>query len=88
MKCRPALRIDPALHGMVWWNTDKRLTPNWSGESVTAGHDSDDRIVDNPINCAIYYDADGSGSGAAVQIALLGTSTHPSLLYADPQIVA
>jgi serralysin len=60
----------------------------WSGASVTAGHDSDDRIVYNTTTGALYYDADGSGSGAAVQLALLGTSTHPSLLYTDLQIIA
>ena len=59
----------------------------WSGASVTAGHDGDDRIVYNSTTGALYYDADGSGAGAAVQIALLGTSTHPSLLYTDLQII-
>ena len=60
----------------------------WSGAGVTAGHDGDDRIVYNTTTGILYYDADGSGAGAAVQIALLGTSTHPSLLYTDLQIIA
>jgi Ca2+-binding RTX toxin-like protein len=59
----------------------------WSGAGVTAGHDGDDRIAYNTTTGALYYDADGSGAGAAVQIALLGTSTHPSLLYTDLQII-
>jgi hypothetical protein len=34
------------------------------------------------------YDADGSGTGAAVQVALLGLSIHPvSLFYSDFQII-
>ena len=60
----------------------------WSGAGVVAGHDGDDRIVYNTTTGALYYDADGSGAGAAVQLALLGTSTHPSLLYTDLQIIA
>ena len=60
----------------------------WSGAGVVAGHDGDDRIVYNSTTGVLYYDADGSGAGAAVQLALLGTSTHPSLLYTDLQIIA
>jgi hypothetical protein len=32
---------------------------------------------------ALYYDADGSGAGAKVQIATLGTTVHPALTAAD-----
>jgi Ca2+-binding RTX toxin-like protein len=60
----------------------------WSGAGVIVGHDGDDRIVYNTTTGALYYDADGSGSGAAVQIALLGATTHPGLLYTDLQIIA
>ncbi|MDD2179152.1 M10 family metallopeptidase C-terminal domain-containing protein, partial [Acidovorax sp. D2M1] len=31
----------------------------------------------------LTYDADGAGAGAAVQIALLGMSTHPAVLVND-----
>ncbi|EJM98163.1 calcium-binding protein, partial [Phyllobacterium sp. YR531] len=34
--------------------------------------DASDRIVYNASNGALYYDADGSGSGAAVQFASIG----------------
>jgi Ca2+-binding RTX toxin-like protein len=58
----------------------------WSGPGVVAAHDADDRIIYNTITGALYYDADGSGSGAKVQIALLGVTTHPALAYTDIQI--
>ena len=50
----------------------------WSGAGVVTGHDADDRVVYNTTNGALYYDADGNGAGAAVQIAIIGTpATHP-----------
>ena len=56
------------------------ILPNqfWSGAGVVAGHDLDDRVVYNTTNGALYYDADGNGAGAAVQIAIIGApATHP-----------
>jgi len=35
----------------------------------------------------LYYDADGIGGAAAVQIAVIGTTTHPALAYTDIQII-
>jgi Ca2+-binding RTX toxin-like protein len=57
----------------------------WQGAGVVKGHDASDRIVYNTSTGALYYDADGSGSGAAVQLAQLGTTaSHPlSLTAAD-----
>lgn len=57
----------------------------WSAPGATAGHDADDRFVYNPTTGALYYDADGSAKTvAAVQVAVLGTATHPQdLTYAD-----
>ncbi len=60
----------------------------WAGAGVVKGHDADDRVVYNSSTGALYYDADGSGAGAAVQIALIGSSTHATLLYSDFQIIA
>jgi Ca2+-binding RTX toxin-like protein len=37
----------------------------------------------NSATGVLAYDADGAGAGAAVQIALLGTSTHPAALSTD-----
>lgn len=60
----------------------------WSGAGVVKGHDADDRVVYNTTTGALYYDADGSGAGAAVQIALIGTSTHANLQFSDFQVIA
>ena len=74
-----------ALTGQVGTLSSEQF---WSAADAVKGHDGDDRIVYNSTTGVLYYDADGSGAGAAVQIALLGTSTHPSLLYTDLQIIA
>jgi Ca2+-binding RTX toxin-like protein len=59
----------------------------WSAPGALAGHDADDCIVYSPTTGALYYDADGNGSGTALQIALLGTTIHPALAYTDIQII-
>ncbi len=57
--------------------------------AFTSGQDGTDRIVYNTVTGVVYYDADGSGAGAAVQVALIGVSApHPALLYTDIQIIA
>jgi Ca2+-binding RTX toxin-like protein len=60
----------------------------WSAAGAVKGHDADDRVVYNTTTGALYYDADGSGSGAAVQIALLGTSSHPTTALSDFAVIA
>jgi serralysin len=64
------------------------LTENafWSDAGAVKGNDANDRVVHNTTTGALYYDADGSGSGAAVQIALLGTSTTVS--FSDFAVIA
>lgn len=57
----------------------------WSGSDAVTGHDSTDRIIYNTSNGALYYDADGSGSGAAVQFALV--TGAPNLGFGDFLII-
>jgi Ca2+-binding RTX toxin-like protein len=53
----------------------------------TAAHDADDSVIYNRSTGALYYDMDGTGAGAAVQIATIGASSHASLTYADFWVV-
>ena len=61
----------------------------WSAPGATGGHDADDRLVYNSSTGSLYYDADGYGGEAAVQVALIGTSkTHPIVDWTDIQVLA
>jgi Ca2+-binding RTX toxin-like protein len=61
-----------------------------AADAVTppAANDANDRIIYEQSSGKLYYDADGSGSGAQIQIAVLGASSHPSLTATDFLIVA
>ena len=60
----------------------------WSAAGAITGHDADDRVVYNTTTGALYYDADGNGAGTAVQIVLLGTSSHPTTAHTDFAVIA
>jgi Ca2+-binding RTX toxin-like protein len=59
----------------------------YSSATATKGHDSTDRVIYNTTTGTLYYDPDGSGSKAAVQIAILGVDNHPKLIASDIVII-
>lgn len=63
--------------------TSSLATDYFVANATGAAVDSNDYIIYNTETGALYFDADGSGSIAAVQIALLGASAHPTITAAD-----
>jgi Ca2+-binding RTX toxin-like protein len=60
----------------------------YAASGATSAHDANDRIIYNSNTKnggALYYDADGAGGVAAVQIGVLGG--HPTLVATDFVIV-
>ena len=56
-------------------------TAFYAAAGATSGHLATDRVIYNTTTGALYYDADGSSSGAAVQIGVV--DGHPTLAYTD-----
>jgi len=63
--------------------TDDRF---WSSTTGVA-HDASDRLLYNTTTGVLSYDSDGSGATAAVQLELLGATTHATLVAADIWVV-
>ena len=61
-----------------------RSTAFYAAAGATTGHLAPDRMIYNTTTGAMYYDANGNGLGAAVQIGVL--DGHPSLPYTDVMI--
>ncbi len=53
----------------------------YAATDATKAHDADDRLIYNTTTGALFYDADGSGTGKAIKIAVL--DTHPTIAYSD-----
>ena len=47
----------------------------WGGAGISANHDGTDRVIYNQTTGAWYYDADGTGATASIQIAQLTAGT-------------
>jgi Ca2+-binding RTX toxin-like protein len=78
------IRIDNAVFTKVGSNGTLKLSAFWSSTSGKA-HDSNDRIIYDKDGGQLYYDADGSGKGAAVQIAQL--SKNLATTYKDFYVI-
>ena len=63
-------------------------TEFYSGSGITRAITDSQHFIYNSKSGALYYDSDGSGAEAAVQIAILGKSSHPSLSFTDLRITS
>jgi hypothetical protein len=51
-------------------------------------HYLNDQAINSSAADTPYYDPDGSGSGAAVQITILGVQAQPTVAYSDFAVIA
>jgi Ca2+-binding RTX toxin-like protein len=58
----------------------------WSNATGVA-HDATDRLIYNNTTGVLSYDSDGNGAAAAVQLEVLGATTHPALVATDIWVV-
>jgi hypothetical protein len=59
----------------------------WTSSSATGAHAATDRVIFNSSTGALYYDADGTGSAQAVQIAVVKSADPLALQYTDFLII-
>jgi serralysin len=81
------IRLDDAAHARIgtlgnFSTTDARF---WAAPGALKGHDATDRVVYNTSTGSLYYDADGSGGGAAQLIVTL--DGHPAIAPTDVTVV-
>ena len=57
----------------------------WAAAGATSGHDATDRVIYNTSTGSLYYDADGSGAGAAQLIATF--TGNPAIAATDIGVI-
>ena len=77
-----------ALHAVAGVGSGLKASEFVSSPTATQGTTANSHLIYNSTSGALYYDENGSGAGAAVKVAILGTSTHPALTAADILISA
>jgi Ca2+-binding RTX toxin-like protein len=81
-----AIQLDHAIFASL--TAGALSADNFIANSTGKAADGNDYMVYNTTSGALWYDADGSGVGVAVQIALIGTATpHPTLSAADFSVI-
>ncbi len=73
------IQLSPAIFRQIGFSGEPSTDAYFHADSTA--HDADDRILYDSANGALYYDADGSGTLAAIQFAQL--SSAPLLLFTD-----
>ena len=69
------IRLENAVMTKLQANSGELASTAYKeGSGLTKGTDADDRIIYDTKTGKLYYDADGSGSGASVQIALIASA--------------
>jgi Ca2+-binding RTX toxin-like protein len=83
------IRLDNAVMAGLGTTTGTLTTAAFiSGAGRVTAADTLDRIIYNTTTGDLYYDADGSATAsAAIKIAIIGTTSHPALTYADFSII-
>ncbi len=74
--------------GLAGFNGTLGSDQFYAAAGAISAHDSSDRLIYNSSSGALYYDQDGLGGAAALQVALLGTGSHPTLSASDIQVIS